>query len=164
MHGGCNLPLWASPMALCTCSCMHPSMHPCIHALAHGCSCVNHRRTACLPACLPARTHTGLRLLSVCASDADGVVARLALLSLLAVFKDLLPGYRIRGVSGEEAQVRGGGGWCSSAARYPRKHTLLRAATHTPNKNPSSLLPPFKTKTHTIHCSDEGQQGGSSPA
>lgn len=47
----------------------------------------------------------GLRLLSVCAADGDGVVVRLALLSLLAVFKDLLPGYRIRPVSEEEAGV-----------------------------------------------------------
>jgi hypothetical protein len=38
------------------------------------------------------------------------VVVRLALLSLLAVFKDLLPGYRIRGVSEEEAQVGQKGG------------------------------------------------------
>ncbi len=48
----------------------------------------------------------GLRLLSACAADGDGVVVRLALLSLLAVFKDLLPGYRIRPVAEEEAQVR----------------------------------------------------------
>lgn len=98
----------------CDMSCMHPSMHPCIHASLPWLTAalVHH----CHTACLPARPHTGLRLLSVCACDADGVVARLALLSLLAVFKDLLPGYRIRGVSGEEAQVRGGGGWCSSAA------------------------------------------------
>jgi nucleolar complex protein 3 len=41
----------------------------------------------------------------VCAADGDGVVVRLALLSLLAVFKDLLPGYRIRPVAEEEAGV-----------------------------------------------------------
>jgi len=32
-------------------------------------------------------------------------VARLALLSLLAVFRDLLPGYRIRSLTEEEQQV-----------------------------------------------------------
>jgi nucleolar complex protein 3 len=40
-----------------------------------------------------------------CAGDADGVVARLALLSLFAVFKDITPGYRIRGLTEDEAEV-----------------------------------------------------------
>lgn len=62
----------------------------------------------CLSACLSPLWRcwpTGLKLLSACAGDSDGMVVRLALLSLLAVFKDLLPGYRIRGLSEEEAQV-----------------------------------------------------------
>jgi nucleolar complex protein 3 len=47
----------------------------------------------------------GLRLLLGCAADRDGTVVRLALLSLLAVFKDLLPGYRIRSLTEEEQEV-----------------------------------------------------------
>jgi hypothetical protein len=47
----------------------------------------------------------GLRLLLGCAADRDGTVVRLALLSLLAVFKDLLPGYRIRSLTQEEQEV-----------------------------------------------------------
>ncbi|KAF6266173.1 CBF/Mak21 family-domain-containing protein [Scenedesmus sp. NREL 46B-D3] len=49
----------------------------------------------------------GLRLLLGCAGDRDGTVVRLALLSLLAVFKDLLPGYRIRSLTEEEQEVGG---------------------------------------------------------
>lgn len=48
----------------------------------------------------------GLRLLASCAADRDGYVVRLALLSLMAVFRDILPGYRIRSLTEEEAQVR----------------------------------------------------------
>jgi hypothetical protein len=49
----------------------------------------------------------GLRLLLGCAADRDDLVVRLALLSLLAVFKDLLPGYRIRSLTEDEQEV----GW-----------------------------------------------------
>jgi hypothetical protein len=61
------------------------------------------------------------------------MVVRLALLSLLAVFKDLLPGYRIRGLTEEEAQVNL---YYTSFARYCSRHTgsgscaLLLAATN----------------------------------
>jgi nucleolar complex protein 3 len=47
----------------------------------------------------------GLRLLLRLAADEDGVVVRLALMSCLLVFKDLLPGYRIRPPSEAELQV-----------------------------------------------------------
>lgn len=47
----------------------------------------------------------GLRLLLGCAADTDGQVVRLALLSLLAVFRDILPGYRIRSLTEEEQEV-----------------------------------------------------------
>ncbi|KAF8055732.1 noc3l [Scenedesmus sp. PABB004] len=48
----------------------------------------------------------GLRLLLTCAADRDGHVSRLGLLSLLGVFRDLLPGYRIRSLSEQEQETR----------------------------------------------------------
>lgn len=50
----------------------------------------------------------------------DGYVVRLALLSLLAVFKDLLPGYRIRSVTEEEQEVTQG------SSQQPGAHLHLQ--------------------------------------
>jgi nucleolar complex protein 3 len=53
---------------------------------------------------------SALRLLNALAMDADAYVARLAQLSLLAVFRDVAPGYRIRLDSNDEGGGGGGGG------------------------------------------------------
>ncbi|KAG2451742.1 hypothetical protein HYH02_003522 [Chlamydomonas schloesseri] len=47
-----------------------------------------------------------LRTLQALVADADSMVSRLAMLSLLAVFKDILPGYRIRPPSDKEQEVK----------------------------------------------------------
>ncbi|GIL93115.1 hypothetical protein Vretifemale_20565 [Volvox reticuliferus] len=47
-----------------------------------------------------------LRTLQALVGDADSMTARLALLSLFAVFKDILPGYRIRPPTEKELEVK----------------------------------------------------------
>ncbi|KAG2485768.1 hypothetical protein HYH03_015482 [Edaphochlamys debaryana] len=47
-----------------------------------------------------------LRTLQALVTDGDSMVSRLAMLSLLAVFKDILPGYRIRPPTEKELEVK----------------------------------------------------------
>lgn len=50
-----------------------------------------------------------LKVLGGLVGDADPQVSRLAMVSLLAVFKDIVPGYRIRPPSEQETVMVGGG-------------------------------------------------------
>ncbi len=65
--------------------------------------------------------HVGeLRTLIALAADGDAHVARLAQLSLLVVFKDIVPGYRIRPPAEREQQVSRTDCWvCSSCIISP---------------------------------------------
>lgn len=53
----------------------------------------------------PERNVAQLKVLTALAADDDVHIARLAMLSCLAVFKDILPGYRIRPPTEQELQV-----------------------------------------------------------